>query len=387
MMFATIVRYNSPDNKGHYCLELNPADPMTELDALNGFFEDVKKNFCCCNGSSEHVLHFHPTSAVQIEAIKDKKLNLPVITSAQIYGNIKFKLVQAGAMKNKKVCVFYSREYKEEELNKWLLKRTADDIVVIPSVPSDIPVVGGVICGEIIPPLCHVALLCQNRKTPCCFVKNCVAMIRKGNLADIVVEGVITKTGFYLDGAEGFEKLQHQEAPKIEIKAPNTSVTKLIDIHEDKEHAKDLHVVGAKAAQLVNVESHYSQPIFKGTFVIPFHHYDKHVYKNNDTISTIKVKTTRARGNAENFNEFTQVQGMIQKHKIDDELVQSVIEKIKQHNMTSVIFRSSTNAEDLTGFNGAGLYESVPLTGDDVHSPQQVAKAIKTVWASIWSPK
>lgn len=45
--------------------------------------------------------------------------------------------------------------------------------------------------------------------------------------------------------------------------------------------------------------------------------------------------------------------------------------------------RSSTNAEDLPGFNGAGLYRSVvlparPTTGE-------VATGIRQVWASVWN--
>jgi rifampicin phosphotransferase len=46
-----------------------------------------------------------------------------------------------------------------------------------------------------------------------------------------------------------------------------------------------------------------------------------------------------------------------------------------------VFARSSTNSEDLKGFNGAGLYSSVP----NVTSTDALATAIKTVWASVWN--
>ena len=46
------------------------------------------------------------------------------------------------------------------------------------------------------------------------------------------------------------------------------------------------------------------------------------------------------------------------------------------------IFRSSTNAEDLAGFNGAGLYESVVVPGDA--SNEVIANALRRVWASVW---
>ncbi len=46
-------------------------------------------------------------------------------------------------------------------------------------------------------------------------------------------------------------------------------------------------------------------------------------------------------------------------------------------------FRSSTNAEDIDGFNGAGLYDSkTGIVGD---SSKPVEKAIRKVWASVWN--
>ena len=48
---------------------------------------------------------------------------------------------------------------------------------------------------------------------------------------------------------------------------------------------------------------------------------------------------------------------------------------------TGVFVRSSTNAEDLAGFNGAGLYDTVPNVKGDV----ALEAAIKKVWASLWN--
>ncbi|HKO91390.1 MAG TPA: PEP/pyruvate-binding domain-containing protein, partial [Polyangiaceae bacterium] len=45
-------------------------------------------------------------------------------------------------------------------------------------------------------------------------------------------------------------------------------------------------------------------------------------------------------------------------------------------------FRSSTNAEDLDGFTGAGLYTSKSGDLGDAESP--VADAVREVWASVW---
>ena len=45
-------------------------------------------------------------------------------------------------------------------------------------------------------------------------------------------------------------------------------------------------------------------------------------------------------------------------------------------------FRSSTNAEDLDGFTGAGLYTS--MSGDPNDPKRPVLDAIRTVWSSVW---
>eukprot|EP01061_Rhynchopus_euleeides_P016672 TRINITY_DN27998_c0_g1_i1.p2 TRINITY_DN27998_c0_g1~~TRINITY_DN27998_c0_g1_i1.p2 ORF type:complete len:351 (+),score=160.57 TRINITY_DN27998_c0_g1_i1:134-1054(+) len=48
---------------------------------------------------------------------------------------------------------------------------------------------------------------------------------------------------------------------------------------------------------------------------------------------------------------------------------------------TSIRLRSSTNNEDLAGFNGAGLYEST------THDPDEgeIAESAKKVWAGLWT--
>lgn len=48
-----------------------------------------------------------------------------------------------------------------------------------------------------------------------------------------------------------------------------------------------------------------------------------------------------------------------------------------------VFVRSSTNAEDLPGFNGAGLYDTVP----NVKGADALDAALKTVWGSLWNDR
>ena len=52
-----------------------------------------------------------------------------------------------------------------------------------------------------------------------------------------------------------------------------------------------------------------------------------------------------------------------------------------QLNSAAVFVRSSSNSEDLPGFSGAGLYTTVP----NVTRGDAVAKAVQTVWASVYN--
>ena len=77
------------------------------------------------------------------------------------------------------------------------------------------------------------------------------------------------------------------------------------------------------------------------------------------------------------------VRESIQKRVVDPSLVQRVRERMQQIAPASRwILRSSTNAEDLAGFTGAGLYRSIRIKAgaDEV----QIAAAIAEVWASVW---
>jgi hypothetical protein len=74
----------------------------------------------------------------------------------------------------------------------------------------------------------------------------------------------------------------------------------------------------------------------------------------------------------------------IKKAPIDTTLIQHVANLLRKNDSTvSYRFRSSSNAEDIEGFNGAGLYES--YSGTLYDSNKTIANAIKKVWASVWT--
>jgi pyruvate, water dikinase len=76
----------------------------------------------------------------------------------------------------------------------------------------------------------------------------------------------------------------------------------------------------------------------------------------------------------------------IENGKINSALIKQVQEFIGRDSAGNFRFRSSTNAEDVEGFNGAGLYDSKTGTFNTA-STKTVEKAIKQVWSSLWKER
>ncbi|NJK84674.1 MAG: hypothetical protein HC906_00485 [Bacteroidales bacterium] len=69
---------------------------------------------------------------------------------------------------------------------------------------------------------------------------------------------------------------------------------------------------------------------------------------------------------------------------VDAQLLQLVVDETGNlAPFERIRYRSSTNAEDIEGFNGAGLYSSHTGVPGDPDKP--IDEAIKKVWASLWT--
>ena len=88
------------------------------------------------------------------------------------------------------------------------------------------------------------------------------------------------------------------------------------------------------------------------------------------------------------------VQGLIRSTPLPQPLLTSLLELLRERfealsPQQGLRFRSSSNVEDLEGFNGAGLYSSktgylYPQALEGARRSQSVAWALKEVWASYW---
>ncbi|MCB9795424.1 MAG: hypothetical protein H6741_22190 [Alphaproteobacteria bacterium] len=122
-------------------------------------------------------------------------------------------------------------------------------------------------------------------------------------------------------------------------------------------------------------------------FGVPMYWYDKHMRDNGlweryDAL-TQEPDWGEPQARAEHLQAFMEE---VHAAPIDPELVSLVVDKVGDRFLRArARFRSSTNAEDLGNFTGAGLYTS--NSGDWSEDGEDISDAIRTVWASVWGPR
>jgi phosphoenolpyruvate synthase/pyruvate phosphate dikinase len=119
-------------------------------------------------------------------------------------------------------------------------------------------------------------------------------------------------------------------------------------------------------------------------FGVPFHYYVDHMKRNklDQEVERIHKDPRFAADQAWRKAELEALRAKILKAPINPKTLDVVWAKVKKDlGGRGVFVRSSTNAEDLEGFNGAGLYDTVP----NVKGRQALGEALRQCWSSLWN--
>jgi len=123
-------------------------------------------------------------------------------------------------------------------------------------------------------------------------------------------------------------------------------------------------------------------------FGVPFYYYLRHL-RQNHLNSRINAMLADPRWGspgqlAWRKHALAALRDAIRSAPIDSVFLDALYKRVRiKLSGKGVFVRSSTNAEDLAGFNGAGLYDTVP----NVRSKRNLGDAVKTVWASLWNDR
>lgn len=366
-----LANINYLQNSDDWVMELAASDEMN-AGLINFFYKEVQKNVFF-----KDKLKFYLNSPHVISLNSKKELKIPTVFSDFIFKRITEQSIENTS--NVGILKKYDLQKKEDFNPK------SDEIIIINTTPEFIPSVRGIIITELQTPLSHLVLLAKNRNIPV-YVDTKVWDKESVNLLLGKKVELITKENSYsLKTTQ--KSIPAKKAIKEIVLKRDLKVTYLVDL-ETSMPLDIVNSIGSKATnlgllkQIQKEMKSFKTPEY--AFAIPFYYFDQHIKENHlqDKINTLYAIPKDSVKLLE--KELKAFRKEVKNTKVNSELLSKINEKLNaQNDFKNFRFRSSTNAEDMEGFNGAGLYDSKSaILGD---TEKTVEKAILDVWSSFWN--
>lgn len=313
----------------------------------------------------------------------------------------------------------FTPEQLETQVVSWL------DIVVLTRLPNELPVVAGTITAELQTPLAHVNLAARARGTPNLALRDADTDPRITEHLGKLVRFEVARSGFSLEPAtlaeaEEYWGSRRREAPTLASDVEDRGLPGFEDVV-----FADSIFCGVKAANLGELRQTLGDQAPIG-FVVPFFGYQQHMSSGAVTAdlctgahgdcleekrsaalcaaSHERCSAAAAAGEvlydyAARLIADAELQtdaplreacldglvDLVRHAPVDPEFAARLDARVTEvFGSSKARLRSSTNAEDLPDFSGAGLYDSVSADPADGES---ASLEIRKVWASTWAFK
>lgn len=332
-------------------------------------------------------LYFHPTGGIVEQVAEDLGGKIPIVTTTELYAGTDYQALNLGTSCGRLVFL------TADELSSTYI--SFQDIVVLDAVPNDISVTQGIATAEFQTPLSHVNVLSQNRGTPNMALRG---VFEDEQFRELEGEWVKLTVGAFDYSIEAIDSSEAEDCviqpDPIQITPMDLSVTELADIETLYDPDSDVPLrdqVSAHVPAYGGKASHYGplahipEANAPKAFAIPVYYYNQFMVEN---------------GFSERIDDFLADEEFLSDASIRDEALLTLREDMmaapidadflalltakleSEYPGIRMRFRSSTNAEDLGDFTGAGLYTSKSgMLGDE---NRLIEDAIREVWSSVW---
>lgn len=366
-LLANINYYKSLDV---FALEISPVDLMSQEHIILLWNIVSKSTFI---RDSLHLL-LNSARLQNLSSLLESKV--PVLNPSDIYRNLNYQAIS----KNKSCGILHyidNLESEKDEINPM-------DIIVVNETPLVLPKVTGIIVNEFQTPLSHLTILGQNRKIPIAAYKLAFEDSSLLILNDKKVCFDVLSDTFTIDIVDKL-LITKSRQKKIKLKS-DLEVDSIVGI--EYLNKKSFKYAGFKASnfgQLFQISKKNDFKVPESAFVIPFYFYNHHV----QSCSAKHIIDSLLDEENETYNSdslkliLKNIRHAINSAPVDSVLLSTINDRVANSEYIRLRFRSSTNAEDAKGFSGAGLYTS--KTGVLNDSTKSFERAIKKVWASLWS--
>lgn len=322
-------------------------------------------------------LTFKPNSEQQRAAAQ--RAGLPVIGIDEAYGSREQLVLNVGRAVGRLVLV---KEGAEADL-------LPGDIALLSAMPIRLPPVAGIVSASFTTPINHVSLLAKTWKIPNAYRAGADRLWRALDGRQVVLDTTNATVSVRLATKAEIAAANRGRAVRA-IRVPRADLTYSGLPALDEAAMRSASRTGAKAANLGIVAGLVGEDAEAGFavppgFGIPFAFYERFVTENRLGAQIEAVLNDPRRNDpAWRRAALAAVRERFAAGRIAQaDLVAILARRRALLGDTGVFVRSSTNAEDLPGFNGAGLYETVP----NVTTPAALEAALKTVWGSLWNER
>lgn len=409
-----------------FTVEFFPSDDLTTVQALAAYDIILEAMTFLMPGGSDDRLSYMPATTARAADLFDGE---PVFertgglwfTLQELHANITMQLMNRGVAYGR--LLLLTPEQLESTVVSW------KDIVLLTRLPIQAPLVGGFITEEMQTPLAHVNVAAMNRGAPNLVLIDASSDPRvkpfiypgEGGDGSGIVRFEVTRTGFTLEWstlAEAEAFWDEIRPDGLEVPPADTQTTGMIPFADlDFE---DSALVGAKAANLAVCRGVLGDMVPDG-FAVPFHYYQQFI--DQAIVTTFLcyeayadcIAEGRASGACATARDAcvardgstltTYIEGMLADEWFlqDSASREAALDGLRYlfghipvdpgfaslldqtvtgtFGRAGVRLRSSTNAEDLQEFSGAGLYESLGANTADKRPSDRIRK----VWASVWN--
>jgi hypothetical protein len=323
-------------------------------------------------------LAFRPDSPMQQKvAIEVGKRGLKTVTNDEIYKAAEFQAFNKGRAVGKLRVVPVGTPFES-------LNYDRHDIVLLQESYPDITPVAGILATQFSTPLSHVNLRAGAWGIPNAGDKK--ARDKYGKLDGKIVYYEVTDTSLVLREAtaQEIDELQNKIKQAKHVDLPPANLENKTFALLSRMRAKDVVSYGTKASNLGEIVTANLPGVrVPMGFGVPFYYYDQHIKKNHlDAKIEAMLKDPQWKDPAWRKTALEALRKSIMEAPIDEAVLDAIYKRIRlKLDGRGVFVRSSSNSEDLEGFNGAGLYDTV----GNVKGKKQLSEALRFVWASVWN--
>ncbi len=264
------------------------------------------------------------------------------------------------------------------------------DVVIYEALPNNLPRVAGIISTVPQTPLSHVNLRAIQDGVPNAYIRNALDNDDIESLIGSYVRYAVTDSQYQIRAATRSEVDAHYDSSRpTQSQTPlrDLSVTQITSLNEIG--FDDWDAFGVKAANVAVLGTlGFQEGTVPDGFAIPFYFYDEFM-KHNGFYTRIETMLADA-DFQENFDTQDEELKDLRDAIEDGETPAWILTALADMNTgfpqgtINRKYRSSTNNEDLPGFNGAGLYDSKSQKPDE-DEEDGLDKSLKEVYASLWT--